>query len=257
MPTKDTYAPGTPNWVDLGSPDPARSAAFYGGLFGWTVEEGPPEAGGYRMCLLDGRPAAGIGPAQSDGAWWTTYVAVADCDARARAVQDAGGSVVVDPMDVMDVGRMAVCLDPRGAAFSLWQAGSHDGAGIVNEHGAHLWSELATRDVAAECRFYPAVFGWGYDQLPNGEGTYTTFSVEGEAVGGIMQIGDEMPAEVPDHWMVYFASDDPDATTARARELGGTVTMEPFDVPGVGRIGILNGPDGEIFSVMRGDPATT
>lgn len=127
MSERNTYAPGTPSWVDLGTSDPAAAAAFYSGLFGWDIQEGPPEAGGYRMCLFRGRPVAGLGPSQSEGMppWWTTYVAVSSADETAAAISANGGTVLVPPMDVLDVGRMAVAADPYGAVISVWQAGTH------------------------------------------------------------------------------------------------------------------------------------
>src|SRR3954468_21676069 len=97
------YPPGTPLWVDLGSPDLDASLAFYRTLFGWTASEpGPPEAGGYRFFEQDGKMVAGLGPLMHEGQppAWSNYVSVTDADATAAAARDAGGSVVVEPMDV-------------------------------------------------------------------------------------------------------------------------------------------------------------
>src|ERR1700743_630661 len=107
---KTSYQPGTPSWVDLSSPDPDASAAFYGDLFGWQVHPAMPDAGGYRMAELRGLPVAGIGPQMQQGMppAWTTYVSTADADATAKAVTAAGGQTFMPPMDVMDVGRMGV-----------------------------------------------------------------------------------------------------------------------------------------------------
>lgn len=118
-----SYEPGTPSWVDLGTPDQDAATAFYEGLFGWDVPEGPPEAGGYRMCMLRGTPVAGMGPQMNPDMppWWTTYVSVADADATTAAVTANGGHVLMPPMDVLDVGRMAIFMDPAGAMFSVWQ----------------------------------------------------------------------------------------------------------------------------------------
>ena len=108
------YEPGTPSWVDLGTPDPAEASRFYSDLFDWTIEEGPPEFGGYRMCLLDGKPVAGLGPQTNTDMppYWTTYVTVADTDEIAAAITEDGGTIIVAPLDVMDAGRMAVASDP-------------------------------------------------------------------------------------------------------------------------------------------------
>ena len=140
----DTYEPGVPSWIDLGSPDPQGAADFYGALFGWDAPEGPPETGGYRVAMVGDRAVAGIGQAQNPGPpVWATYIAVESADATAEKVTAAGGQVILPPMDVLDVGRMAVFTDSVGAFFSVWQAGTHPGAQLVNEPGTWSWSELA------------------------------------------------------------------------------------------------------------------
>ena len=135
MVARDTAWPsGTPCWVDLGVDDIVKASAFYAGLFGWEIQAGPPEAGGYVMCLTNGRPVAGIGPKQGPPGTppaWTTYLAADDADNTARMVKTAGGQVLMEPMDVMDVGRMAVAADPGGAVFGIWQARTHIGVGLA------------------------------------------------------------------------------------------------------------------------------
>src|SRR5512142_1648915 len=91
-----TTTPGTPNWVDLASPDVGRSTTFYSGLFGWDAEVQPePEAGGYTMFRLNGKAVAGVGPIMMEGqpAAWTTYVATDDADDTTDRVTQAGGTV--------------------------------------------------------------------------------------------------------------------------------------------------------------------
>jgi hypothetical protein len=154
-----TYEPGTPSWVDLGSPDPAKAAEFYEALFGWeAVSQGPvEETGGYMMFRLDGRDVGGLGPGEHPA--WTTYMTVADVDATAAAVEAGGGSVVVPPMTVMTAGRMVVLADPEGAPFATWQPQDHKGAQAIHEPNAFTWAELACRDVDGAKAFYGAVFG--------------------------------------------------------------------------------------------------
>ena len=111
------YAPGTPSWVDLGSPDVDASIRFYGDLFGWSAsEEGPPEAGGYRFFLQDGKMVGGLGPLMMEGQppAWLNYVTVADADGTVANAREAGGAIHVEPMDVMDVGRMSIGGQPDG-----------------------------------------------------------------------------------------------------------------------------------------------
>jgi predicted enzyme related to lactoylglutathione lyase len=166
-----------------------------------------------------------------------------------------GGTPFMAPMDVMEAGRMAIIADPTGAVFGIWQAGEHKGAELVNEPGSLTWNELMTRDVDAAKRFYQAVFGIEPAEVPMGDGPpYTIFNVNDRGVAGVLAMGDDFPAEVPSMWATYFAVDDTDAAMAKATSLGATVSREPFDIPGVGRIGVLNGPHGEMFAVIKNAP---
>jgi predicted enzyme related to lactoylglutathione lyase len=247
----DSYEPGVPSWVDLGTADTAKAAEFYSALFGWTVQEGPPEAGGYAIAELRGRPVAGLGPQQNPGPpVWATYVNVDDADKAAAKVAAAGGMTFVEPMDVLDVGRMAVFADPLGAVISVWQAKLHHGAGIVNEPGTLTWNELVTTDTDAAAAFYAEVFGWGAVTHGEGVGAYTEFQLADRSIAGMMLKPAEMPAEVPPYWGVYFAVADTDATAARVTELGGTIMMPPRDME-AGRFAIAVDPTGAMFSVIK------
>jgi predicted enzyme related to lactoylglutathione lyase len=254
------YAPGTPSWVELSSPDTDASAAFYRDLIGWnTTEAGPPETGGYRMFQQSGQNVGGLMGHMQDGqpTAWATYVSVADADETAEKVKAAGGSVVVGPMDVMDIGRMAFFADPSGAVFGVWQPKSFAGADLVNEPGSFCWNEVLTSDAEANKSFYPAVFGWDATRptFAGAPESYTVWQLAGKPVGGMMQMTEEnIPAEVPPHWSVCFAVADCDATVARARELGASVTVEPVDMP-IGRFAGLIDPQGASFTVMQPAPS--
>ncbi len=253
MPERSSYPPGTPSWVDLGSPDLDASALFYGGLFGWeAVETGPvEETGGYRMFMRDGRHVAGLGPLHTadQPPIWTTYVSVQDADDAVRRIGEAGGRTLLEPLDVLEAGRMAVLADPAGAAFAVWEPAAHKGAAVVNEPGALSWNELATRDPDGAKRFYGEVFGWAGEAQAMGSDTYTVWMLGGEMVGGMIEMDERWPAEVPPHWMAYFAVHDADDAAELAEDLGGRVWVAPTDLP-VGRFAMLAGPHGEVFSVI-------
>jgi predicted enzyme related to lactoylglutathione lyase len=245
------YDAGVPSWVDIGVPDPQVAADFYGELFGWDLPEGPEEAGGYRLATVRDHRVAGVGVQQNPGPpVWATYVATDDADATAAKVEGAGGQVLVAPMDVLDVGRMAVFVDLVGAVFSVWQAGSHPGSELVNEPGTWSWSELLTTDLDASKAFYGAVFGWTANSQGAGPmGEYTEWQVDGRSVAGMMQKPPMIPAEVPPFWAVYFAVIDTDATLARIPELGGTVITPAMDIE-PGRFATVADPAGGIFNVI-------
>jgi len=255
MSERSSYEPGTPCWVDLGSPDLDASVEFYTALFGWEVPESEnvEETGGYRRATKNGADACGMMPLMQEGQppAWSSYVSVADAGATAAAVTDNGGSVIAEPMDVMELGRMAVFADPSGAVFGAWQPGTFPGAGLVNEPGALAWNELNTRDLAGAKSFYGAVFGWDFETTDMGEmGKYTTITLGGNPVGGILDLVErQVPDEIPPHWLVYFAVENADATIDQAKQRGANLMMGPVDIP-VGRFGILTDPHGAAFAVI-------
>lgn len=253
MSERSAYDPGVPTWVDLGSPDPAASARFYGQLFGWEATEPGPveETGGYRMFTLNGKLVAGLGPLMSEGQppAWSTYVATADADATAASVGEAGGSVMVAPTTVLESGRMAFFVDPAGAVFGVWQANQHHGAQLVNQPGALTWNELNARGTDSPKAFYPRVFGWQPEDSEMGPIKYTTWNLDGNGVAGMLDLPPEVPAEVPPHWLVYFGVEDCDAGVARVQELGGSVMRPGTDLP-IGRFAIVSDPHGATFGVI-------
>ena len=255
MSERTSYTPGTPCWIDLITPNQDAAGEFYGALFGWNLQEdeNAEQTGGYRVAVLGDKAIGGVMKLMEEGQppAWSTYIAVDDVDATVAKAREAGGSVVAEPMDVLDYGRMAFLADPTGAVFGLWKAGRNVGAGLVNEPGALSWNELNTRDVDGAKAFYGAVFGWGFEDNDMGPmGTYVSIKLGGSSVGGILDMNERgVPAEIPAHWLVYFAVEDTDAAIARAQELGGKVMVEPIDTP-AGRLSILTDPFGAAFAVI-------
>jgi predicted enzyme related to lactoylglutathione lyase len=205
-------------------------------------------------------------------AMWNTYIWVESADDTASKVRGAGGSVVMEPFDVMDAGRMAVFTDPEGAMFCVWEAGVHQGAQLVNEHGSLNFNGLATRDVAGAKSFYGSVFGWttltleggaemwtlpGYgDHLERDNPDLRKLTAEAGApeefvdvVASINPIPENEP-DTPPHWSVTFAVDDADAIAAKAPELGGDVIAPPFDAPWV-RMTVVEDPQGATFIASK------
>ena len=256
------FADGAPVWVDLGAPDVARAAGFYGSVFGWKFESAGPGAGGYGMFTQGGKVVAGAGPLTEQGAApsWTLYFKTSDADGTAEAVRKAGGTVRTEPADVMSEGRFAQFTDPAGAMFAVWQPGSTKGLGTVNDPGTLCWTELATPDVPAAKSFYSDVLGWQTDDQPMGEFTYTVVRPAGgdasSGQGGIMPLSPEMAAAgATTRWQPYFEVADCDAAAAAVTANGGTVVVPASDVPGVGRFAVALDPDGAQFAVITSVPA--
>jgi predicted enzyme related to lactoylglutathione lyase len=248
MTEKTSYHPGEPNWVDVVSPDLDASIAFYGALFGWTAEKGDQaQYGGYTTFFKNGKRVAGLGPQMSpeQPVFWTTYVATEDADKAAGLVRESNGTVLLDPMTVGPMGRMAIFADPTGAAFGVWQPGQHTGAELVGEEGTFTWTELSTRDQAAALPFYSKVFGWE----PRVSEGYTEFRLGGRSVAGCMDMPPAVPADVPSYWMPYFAASEPAAKAQEAAGLGATVVVASMDFTG-GTFSLVQDPHGALFGLL-------
>jgi uncharacterized protein len=278
MPERDGYIPGVPCWVEANEPDPQAALAFYGGLFGWELEDTtPPESPDeYFIGRIRGGDVAAVASIPAGAppvASWNTYIWVDSADEAASKVRDAGGDVVMEPYDAADAGRMAVFTDPEGAAIRVQQARNHRGARVVNEHGSLNFNGLNTRDVEGAKAFYGSVFGWQTLALDGGAEVWTRpgygdflerdnpdlrkqFADAGapegfeDAVATLNPIADDRP-DTPPHWSVTFAVDDADATAAKATELGGKVIVPPFDAPFI-RMTVLSDPQGASFIASKG-----
>jgi predicted enzyme related to lactoylglutathione lyase len=273
MSEQDRYIPGVPCWVDTTQPDPQAATSFYGELFGWQFEDVmPPDSPArYFIARLGGGDVGAVSsqpPEGPAGAVWNTYIWVDDADETAAKARDAGGTVVTEPMDVGDSGRMAVLADPAGAAFAVWQPKSHRGAAVVNEPGSLNFNVLNTRDVEGAGAFYGAVFGWEVLDVGGtpmwalpAYGDFLEQRTPGlrknmadmgapprfeEVVAAMAPIGDDQPA----HWAVTFAVDDADAIAAKATELGGRVVVPPVDGPWV-RMTVIADPQGATFTASK------
>jgi uncharacterized protein len=269
MERNDRYIPGVPCWVDTTQPDPDTGAAFYAELFGWELEDRMPPGspGKYYVARIRGEDVAAVS-SQPDGApeaaAWNTYVWVEDADETTAKVRAAGGTVLTEPFDVGDAGRMATFADPEGAAFRVWQAKEHRGAAVVHEHGSLNFNHLRARDPDGAQAFYGAVFGW---ELIHG--TFWALAGYGDLLeqrnpgmrAGMAEMGaperfeDVVASVMPEpegepHWGVTFGADDADAVAVRATELGGSVVVPPFDAPWV-RMTIITDPQGATFTASK------
>ncbi|MHB9863242.1 VOC family protein [Streptomyces sp. YIM S03343] len=257
------FVTGSPCWLDLGAPDVPAAASFYSAVLGWDYEPMGAGEGGEDMeggmFRKDGKVVAGLGKLTEEGARsaWMIYYSVADADATTQAVERAGGTVRVAPMDLDEWGRMAQYSDPLGGQFAVWQPGTNKGVDLVDQPGSLSWTELYTSDATAAKEFYGGVLGWQFSDMPMpGGGTYSLITPAGlpeeRMHGGLM----ELPAENlaltngRPYWHPVFNVTDCDAAVAKVTETGGSVQMGPQDMEGVGRLAVCLDPSNADFVVL-------
>jgi len=255
------FTTGSPNWLDLGSPDTDAAAAFYGAVLGWRFVSAGPDTGGYGFFQVDGKTVAALGPLTEEGAnsAWMIHFKTGDIAATVEAVTAGGGTVRMEPMDVMGEGMLAQATDPQGAQFALWQPGRTAGLELTSAPNALLWAELHAPDPEADIAFYQDLFGWRSQEMPAPGMTYRVLSTaEGDqqdaSFGGVAPLSDGAGTGELPRWVPYFHATDVDATITAAQSNGGSVLMPATDVPEVGRMAWLGDPFGAVFALLTPDP---
>jgi uncharacterized protein len=251
MGTRTEHAPGTFSWVDLTTSDADGAKQFYGDLFGWEFEDNEMPGGGgtYTMCVVDGSYVAAIPPATDQfPPHWNTYVTVANADESSAKARDLGATIIEQPFDIGEAGRMALLIDPTGAALCLWQAYDSIGATRVNDPGSLTWNELHTPDPDAALAFYTGLFGWTAEEMDTQGGPrYAVVNNGGRRNGGVM----EAQGGEPPNWLAYFTVEDRDAAAQKATARGAQEIVR-LDMP-QGNIAILADPQGAVFAIFEGD----
>jgi predicted enzyme related to lactoylglutathione lyase len=253
-----TYAPGTFCWIELATSDNEAAKKFYSGLFGWSFIDNPmgPDMV-YTILKLDGKDVGGLYKLMPDQTsqgvppHWLSYVSVKSADETTAKAKQLGATILKEPFDVSDIGRMSVIQDPTGAVFALWQAGTNKGSQAVNVPNSFCWNELATPDTGKAGDFYSGLFGWGKQTNDMGGGMlYTMFANNDRPAGGMYTPTPEM-GPIPPNWLVYFSVDDADAKAKKAGELGANIIVPPSDIPGVGRFSVIQDPQGAAFGIIK------
>jgi predicted enzyme related to lactoylglutathione lyase len=258
MGERTSHAPGTFSWVDLATTDAEAAKQSYGQVFGWEFDDMPVGDGSvYTMCRLQGKNVCAISQQREEERsmgippHWNSYVTVDDVDARTAKAAGLGGTVMVEPFDVLDAGRMSVVADPTGAVLSMWQPRRHIGAELVNVPGALTWNEEGTKDMERAKEFYSGLFGWRFQDMEGSPMPYSIIHNDDRSNGGL-RLQSEMEAAVPPNWLPYFAVENVDETLARAGESGCQVLVQPMTVP-AGRFAALTDPQGAVFAIFEGD----
>ena len=236
-------------WINILTRKPADAREFFVRVLGWEFTARPPIGYGIKV---GGRNIGGfwdtVSPQTPSGtpAMMGVMVKVADADAMAERVKALGGKAQ-PAFDIPNAGRMAVCHDPNGAQFDLWQPTTMPGTDVdATLHGAPSWWESMTTDVAVATTFYEALFGWTSEVTNNTGAPYTVFKQGNDMVAGMMEIRPEMGGQTP-VWGVYFTVSDVHLAAKTARDLGGTLCVPVMDIPGVGPMCGITSPGGVTF----------
>ena len=259
----EQHEPGMLSWADLCSTDAEGAKAFYTGLLGLEYVDIPAgEDFIYTLLQKNGKNVAGLtqmGPdMQQQGipTFWSSYIAVTEVDETAAKAKTLGGTLLFEPMDVMEFGRMVVIQDPAGAMISAWQGGIHKGADIFGEPGALAWCELRTQDTDTAAKFYDGLFGWAASQYPGVGGMpYNVFMSGGQPAAGMVAIP-PVWGEVPPHWIVHFMVENLDSALGKVEPLGGSVIVPPMSVSGVGKFAQVADPQGGHCMIMEAEASS-
>jgi uncharacterized protein len=256
------HCPGMFCWVELNTVDALAANRFYGEMFGWRRSFMPLEDGSfYTMLQLDGKDVGAFheiydGAVAAEAApGWRLYIATDNVDKSVQTALALGGALLSPPVEVSDVGRVAVMQDPTGAIFALWQARNHIGAEVINQSGALSWQELLTTDFETAKHFYSNLFGWQTQTRAAGARSYTTFKPKKslQESGGIQPLQGslrETLSENGSQWLASFAVENFEQSLQKAQRLGANLKTAPAEVPPVGRSAVLEDPQGALFSLV-------
>jgi predicted enzyme related to lactoylglutathione lyase len=251
------YTPGQFCWAELGTKDTSVAKKFYSSLLGWTFKENDMGGGMiYTICQLDGKDIVGLytlDPQHPTPPGWINYVSVKNADKSANRVKELGGTVVMPPMEIPDVGKFGLFKDPQNAVIGVWQPGKHIGAQMIGEPGAMVWNELVTPDVEKAEEFYTRLFDWTSEKMKMERFTYTRFKIGDKGGAGMLPTPPEAKG-LPPIWTIYFAVEDCDKTADQVKSLGGTIMRPPEDIPKIGRFAIFKDPQDAMFAVIHPVP---
>ena len=250
MGPRTSHTPGTFSWVDLATTDLASAKAFYGDLFGWTLEDGDTGTGSvYTTARMGDAAVAGLFEHPDMPPAWTSYITVAEADAAGPRAEELGGGTVQPAFDVVDAGRMAILHDPAGAVFAVWEPRARIGAEHVNDVGALTMNELSTNDLDGARSFYGDLFGWTSEDVDTGPDGPVMVAVSND---GRLNASLTVDTASPPHWRPYFTVESTEASLARIAELGGSTVVGPIPIPD-GSIGIATDPQGALFCLFEGE----
>jgi predicted enzyme related to lactoylglutathione lyase len=232
---------GVVGWHELYTSD-LGVASFYADLLGAEVETRDMGDFQYPMLRQGDQLHAGFALKDSDHehvpSHWYPYVMVDDVDGSVEKAQSLGSQLLHGPASVDDL-RFAVLMDPQHATYGVISSPHPPAAGVF------VWDELHAVDTDTAKEHYGELFGWTTTEAME---NYEFFNAGETMVGGLYAKDDDSPGA---YWLAYLAVDDVDASTAKAKELGAGVMIEPADIEGIGRFSVVTDPTGAAIGLYK------
>jgi predicted enzyme related to lactoylglutathione lyase len=242
-------------WHDLMTTDLEADKRFYSGLFGWTYEQRRgPNGKPYTLAKSGDRFVAGMVVEQrpkdgSDISRWLGYLSIPDVGLAIKKNGAAGGSTVVEQLEISDFVRVAAIIDPQGAVLGLAQSSIGDpDDSDAGKSGRVVWDELLASDTVTAARFYKELAGYKVDVQQRNGGEYTLLIADGVKRAGILK----NPLDgVEPLWLTYFGVQDVMETTAKVSALGGRVLLSPAADIRHGKLALVVGPSGALLALQQ------
>lgn len=245
-------------WYELMTPDVPAAERFYASVVGWSMRDSGMPDMNYTLAYAGEGQVAGLmtvpSPDEGMPPMWIGYIFTDRIEDTLKDIEGNGGTVYRQPQDIPGIGRFAVAADPHGAIFSLFSTEDESPAPPDMMTPGHIgWNELMAGDLDTAWDFYAKTFGWtkdrAIDMSETGMGTYQTFAVRGgNAIGGMMT--NPAGTQMPPAWGYYFVVQGLDAAAKRVTDGGGSILMEPMEVPGGAWIINCVDPQGAQFSLV-------
>jgi uncharacterized protein len=218
---------------------------FYGSLFDWSFDEGAAETGFYTIARHDAQAVMGLGENAGGDGRAVTYFATGDAAASVARAAELGATVIMGPLDVADVGTMALVADPTGAVHGLWRPGTFAGFGELYEVGSPGWFDHSSSDPAAAAAYYSALTGFAATEPSPG----MTVLADGDQ--WFASVSASPVPERPAQWSALYITDSLARVREAAVRAGGAVAVEEMPVPGSAITVVTEPVTGAAVTVMR------
>lgn len=248
------HHPGKFVWHNLITSDLKLAKKFYGELFGWQFEDHASAKAPYSVASLGSLPVAGLfelPDSRSDvKSQWIGLVSVQDVDQVSKIFADNGGKIVAKPANIPNHGRVALVVDPQGAAIGLIRTASGDPADNRTTPPVHswLWDELWTTDPGQAAFFYRDIVGYGLTETKSDDIPYWIFQSGSRERAGMLR---NPSTNTPPAWIPYVRVADARAAIDKAKSLGATVVLAPTDQVRKGTVGIIMDPTGAVITLQE------